>query len=178
MSGGTAHSLCRQKKLVVKKKRNTLVYMMHELHKWFLDHGRHSQWGLYCPQVSKNWFLRAKNILNFTKPYIPGKFNLFLQSPVPQFHFSCWVFLALLRAAASEFMESTHCVQDQGYKIRANYAAAIEGLWSIAYPQGCNLRGRHLCLLVSGYWLDLWMVYILFLSAFVCDLNFENQGNL
>ena len=70
--------------------------------------------------MSKNWFLESKKILNFTKPYIPGKFNLSDKILFLSVSFLLLGFLGMIRAAASEFMESTHCVQDQGYKIRAN----------------------------------------------------------
>lgn len=93
---------------------------------------------------------RAKNILNFTKPCIPGKFNLSGKVLFLVFHFSCWVFLGIIRATSSEFVESIHCVQDWGYKIRANMQLQVEGFWSIVRSQSCILRGD-LCLLVSGY---------------------------
>ena len=102
---------------------------------------------------------RAKNILNFTKPCIPGKFNLSGKVLFRVFHFSCWVFLGIIRAMSSEFVESTHCIQDWGYKIRANMQLQVEGFWSTVRFQSCNLRGN-LCLLVSGYLLTCgWCIF-------------------
>lgn len=140
-----------------------------------LDCGRHSQWGLYCPQVSKIGSWRAK-YLKFYKALYPRKVQ-----PIYKVLFLSFIsllgFLGIIRAADLSLW-NLHIV----YKIRA-----------IKIRQICSCNWRtlihcwilkvvtwwgHLCLLVSGYWSDLWMVYILFLSAFVCDLNFENQGNL
>lgn len=143
-----------------RKKGRALVYSMRARNyiKWFLTAADILSEGDIALRWVKIGSWRAKNILNFTKPYIPGKFNLFTKS-CSSVSFLLLGFLGIIRAAASEFMESTHCVQDQGYKIRANMQLQLKDFWSIVGSQGCNLRG-HLCLLVSGYWLTCgWCIF-------------------